>query len=70
MDFNTIKGYISWAGGLLALYGIISIIIWFTPYEIRAIAWINAFGVMVSWIFRIAFVVGGGALFLIFRPKN
>lgn len=70
MDFNTIKSYLSWAGGILALYGIISIIIWFTPYEIRAIAWINAFGLVGSWIFRGAFVIGGAALFFIFKDKD
>lgn len=67
---DQIKPYLSYVGGALAFYGIVSIILWFTPYEVRAISWINNFGVAVSWVLRIVFVAGGAALFFLFRNSS
>jgi len=68
-QLNHIKPYLSWVGGVFVGYGILSILLWFTPFEVRAISWINMWGVVVSWVFRIAFIVGGAVLFFIFKKE-
>ena len=54
-------------GGLiLAAMGIMSIILSIFNYNIRLLAWVDAWGNTTGWIIRILLIGGGGALFLFF----
>jgi hypothetical protein len=64
------KSYISYLGGLLAFYGIVSMILWFFNYYLRIFGWMNQMSETTAWIIRIAFVVGGAALYFIFKEKD
>ena len=54
-------------GGLiLAAMGIMSIILSIFNYNIRLLAWVDAWGNTTGWIIRILLIGGGAALFLLF----
>ncbi|WP_299125911.1 hypothetical protein [uncultured Winogradskyella sp.] len=53
-------------GLLLAALGIMSIVLSVFNYNVRILAWVDAWGNTTGWIIRILLIVGGGALFLIF----
>ncbi|MFC4633468.1 hypothetical protein ACFO3O_06095 [Dokdonia ponticola] len=58
-------------GGLiLAAMGIISIILSIFNYNIRLLAWVDAWGNTMGWVIRILLILGGGALFLFFGREE
>jgi hypothetical protein len=64
------KSYISYLGGLLSLYGIVSMVLYFVGYNLRIFIWMNNMTNTTAWIIRIAFVVVGAALFFLFKDKD
>jgi len=58
-------------GGLiLAALGIMSIILSIFNYNIRLLAWVDAWGNTMGWVIRILLILGGGALFLFFGREE
>ncbi|MDG5492036.1 hypothetical protein [Psychroserpens sp. SPM9] len=53
-------------GLLLAAMGIISILLSVFNYNIRLLAWVDAWGNTTGWIIRILLIVIGAALFFFF----
>lgn len=54
-------------GLVMAAMSIMSIVLAIFNYNIRLLAWIDIWGTTMGWIIRIALIVGGGALFFLFR---
>ena len=67
---NSIISKIGKGGLLLAAMGIISILLSLFNYNFRLLAWVDLWGPTMGWVIRIALIVGGGALFLIFGNKE
>ncbi|MBU2930254.1 hypothetical protein [Winogradskyella psychrotolerans] len=63
---ETIKSNLGKGGLLLAVMGIMSIILSVFNYNIRLLAWVDAWGNTMGWIIRILLIVVGGSLFLFF----
>ena len=63
---KTITPYLGKGGLFLAAMGIMSIVLSIFNYNVRLLAWVDLWGPVMGWIIRIALIVGGGALFLIF----
>ena len=68
MDF--IKSKLSSIGALLAVFGIISSFLALFDYNLKALMWVDLWGTTVGWIIRIALIVGGGGLFLLFNTPD
>ncbi len=64
MNFITSK--LGKGGLLLAALGIMSIVLSIFNYNVRLLAWVDLWGPTMGWVIRIALIVGGGALYLIF----
>lgn len=62
-----IKSKLSQGGLILALMGILSIALSLFNYNIRLLAWIDIWGNTIGWIIRILLILGGGALFILFK---
>ncbi|UNY98603.1 hypothetical protein MQE36_16170 [Zhouia spongiae] len=63
---ENIKSKLGNAGVLLAAMGIISIVLSIFNYNIRLLAWVDAWGSTMGWSIRILLILGGGALFFLF----
>lgn len=63
---ETIKSKLGKGGLLLAAMGIMSIILSIFNYNIRLLAWVDAWGNITGWIIRFLLIGVGGALFLFF----
>jgi len=63
---ENIKSKLGQGGLLLAAMGIMSIVLSIFNYNIRLLAWVDAWGNTMGWVIRILLIVGGGALFLFF----
>lgn len=61
-----IKSKLGKGGLLLAAMGIMSIVLSIFNYNIRLLAWVDAWGNTMGWVIRILLIVGGGALFIFF----
>ena len=57
---SNIAGKISGAGVLIALYGLISSVMYFFDYNLRILMWVDLWGPLVGWGIRGALIVGGG----------
>ncbi len=53
-------------GGLMALLGVVSCVLYFTNVHLRVLFWIDNWGPAVGWLIRGGLIVGGAALFFIF----
>jgi len=62
---DKIKSKLSGLGGLIALFGIISIVLHFLGYNLKILFWIDMWGSGTGWAIRIGLVVVGAALFLV-----
>lgn len=49
-------------GVLLALYGVLSSILYFFDYNLTILMWVDLWGPLVGWGLRAGFIVGGGGL--------
>ncbi len=65
-----IKSKLGKGGLIIAALGIMSIVLSLFNYEIRLLAWINAWGLTMAWIIRILLIIGGGALFIFFGREE
>lgn len=63
---ENIKSKLGQGGLIVAAMGIMSIVLSIFNYNIRLLAWIDAWGSTVGWIIRIILIIGGGALFFLF----
>ena len=63
---ENIQSKLGQGGLLLAALGIMSIVLSIFNYNIRLLAWVDAWGNTMGWVIRILLIVGGGALFLLF----
>jgi hypothetical protein len=54
-------------GAFLALIGVVSSILYLINYNLRILAWIDVWGTGIGWIIRIGLIVGGAALFFLFK---
>jgi len=52
-------------GGLLALFGVLSSVLYLIDFNLRILMWIDNWGVTVGWGIRIAMIVIGVLLFLV-----
>lgn len=67
---ETIKSKLSSIGAGMVLYGIASIVLSFFNYNLKLLSWIDIWGESMGWIIRIALIVGGGALYLLFNKDE
>lgn len=67
---ENIKQKLGKGGLLLAAMGIISMILSIFNYNIRLLAWVDAWGNTMGWVIRILLILGGGALFLFFGREE
>lgn len=63
---ENIKSKLGKGGLLLAVMGIISILLSIFNYNIRLLAWVDAWGNTMGWVIRILLIIAGGALFFLF----
>ena len=63
---DEIKSKIGSGGLLIAAMGIMSIVLAIFNYNIRLLAWVDAWGNSTGWIIRILLIGIGGALFFFF----
>ena len=63
---DDIKSKIGKAGLIIGAMGIMSIVLSIFNYNIRLLAWVDAWGNTMGWIIRILLIVAGGALFFFF----
>ena len=68
MEF--IKSKIGSFGGLLAVFGFVSIVLSFFDYNLRALGWIDMWGTGMGWFLRIAFIIAGVALYVAFSNNE
>lgn len=68
MDF--IKDKLSSIGAILAIFGLMSIILYFLDYNLRLLIWIDNWGETVGWIIRIGLIVVGAVLFFLTGSSN
>lgn len=59
---SKIASKITGLGVLLALYGVLSGVLYFFDYNLRILMWVDLWGPLVGWGIRGVLVVGGGAL--------
>lgn len=52
-------------GGLIAIYGLASILLNFINYNLTILMWIDSWGEAIGWAIRIGLVVLGGVLFFV-----
>lgn len=57
-------------GGLLAFFGIGSIVLYFLEMEFVVLSWIDTWGTGIGWTIRIAMAVIGGAMWLFGAPSE
>lgn len=55
-------GRLTQIGGTLALFGVLSIVMYFLGYNLRILLWIDLWGDTIGWIIRIGLVLVGGGL--------
>lgn len=65
-----IKSKIGKAGLVIAALGVISILLSLFNYNVRLLAWVDAWGTTMGWVIRGLLIVGGGALFFIFGREE
>ena len=63
---ENIKAKLGQGGLLVAAMGIMSIVLSIFNYNIRLLAWIDAWGNTTGWIIRFLLIIVGGALFMMF----
>ena len=63
---ENIKSKLGQGGLLLAAMGIMSIVLSIFNYNIRLLAWVDAWGNTMGWIIRILLILGGGALYFFY----
>ena len=63
---ENIKSKLGKGGILLAAMGIMSIVLSIFNYNIRLLAWVDAWGNTMGWIIRILLILGGGALYFFY----
>lgn len=68
MDF--IKDKLSSIGAVLALFGVVSTILYFLDYNIKLLLWIDMWGPTVGWVIRIGLIVIGALLFFLIGKSN
>ncbi|MFT5819071.1 MAG: hypothetical protein ACI8ZM_000293 [Crocinitomix sp.] len=68
MDY--LKSKISSIGALLGLIGLGSSILSLFNYNLRILMWVDMWGTTMGWIIRVALIIGGGALFLLFNKSS
>ena len=59
---GAIASKVTGLGVLLALYGLLSCVLYFFDYNLRILMWVDLWGPLVGWGLRVAFILGGGAL--------
>lgn len=57
-------------GGLLALFGVVSSVLYFLKMNLRILMWIDSWGPTVGWAIRGGLVVVGAVLFFAFKGKK
>ena len=57
-------------GAFIALVGAFSTALYFIGYNLRILMWIDSWGQTAGWVIRIGLLVGGLALFLVFRTSG
>lgn len=70
---GSIASKVTGVGVLLALYGLVSSVLYFFDYNLRILMWVDVWGPLVGWGLRIGFILGGGALAFaasFFDPAN
>ncbi len=67
---ENIKLKLGKGGLILAAMGIMSIVLSLFNYNIRLLAWVDAWGNTMGWVIRILLILGGGALFLFFGREE
>ena len=65
-----LKDKLSTVGAFLSAAGILSSLLAIFNYEVRILAWINLWGVGVAWAIRLGLILGGAAIFKIFKPAE
>ena len=63
---ENIKSKLGQGGLLLAAMGIMSIVLSIFNYNIRLLAWVDAWGNTVGWVIRVLLILVGGALFFFY----
>ena len=63
---ENIKAKFGKGGLILAAIGIMSIALSFFNYNIRLLAWIDAWGNTMGWVIRILMILIGGTVFFLF----
>lgn len=63
---ENIKSKLGKGGLVLAALGIMSIVLSIFNYNIRLLAWVDAWGNTMGWVIRVLLILGGGALFMMF----
>ncbi|PHR72862.1 MAG: hypothetical protein COA67_03940 [Lutibacter sp.] len=63
---ENIQSKLGQGGLLLAALGIMSIVLSIFNYNIRLLAWVDAWGNTMGWVIRIALILGGGILYFFF----
>jgi hypothetical protein len=66
LRMNT-RQIVSSIGAVIAVYGIVSSILYFIGYNMRLLVWIDQWGSIAGWIIRVALVIVGGVMYLIGR---
>ncbi len=57
-------------GGALALFGIISSVLYFLEMNLRILMWVDMWGPTVGWAIRGGLIVVGAVLFFAFKGKR
>jgi hypothetical protein len=65
-----LKDKLSTFGGILSGLGILSCILAIFNYEVNVLAWVNLWGTPVAWAIRIGLILGGLAIFKIFKSAT
>lgn len=59
--------FLSSLGSLMAIFGIISTILYFIGYNLKLLMWIDLWGPTAGWVIRGALIVVGAVLFIAFK---
>ncbi len=62
---TTSRSKVASIGGIVALFGLVSMILSFFNYNLKILLWIEAWGETVSWVIRVGLIVVGLALYFL-----
>lgn len=65
-----IKSKLSPLGGMLAIFGLLSTLLYFLDFNLKLLIWIDNWGETIGWTIRIGLIIVGAALFFLARSSD